>query len=197
MNRPLFETNPGRGLAVSSDARRAALVLHSLSLDDRRRLLAQLPLREQEVLRPLLDELSAIGMPAEPDLVRQAVATPSAAQATDPDTGNGIDDIDPHVVVRALAAEPPLLVAEVLSLRAWRWAAPLLAALPEPRRRDVHAALALTARPDAGKRRAHLLRILERRLAQEAVGTGGAGPMSVSVRPAQRSWWPWRGRARA
>lgn len=65
---------------VSAGRRRAALTLHALALQDREWLLEQLPAADSAALRELLAELQALGMPADADVIRSALAeaVPSA-----------------------------------------------------------------------------------------------------------------------
>jgi hypothetical protein len=54
--------------------RRAALTLHALSADDRTWMLERLDPGEREGLAALLDDLRNLGLPADTDLIRAAVA---------------------------------------------------------------------------------------------------------------------------
>jgi hypothetical protein len=68
---------------VSAGRRRAALTLHALATPDREWLLEQLPAAERGALRGLLVELQDLGIPADADVIRSALAevTPAAGSA--------------------------------------------------------------------------------------------------------------------
>ena len=66
---------------VSAGRRRAALTLHALAASDREWLLEQLPPAERATLRGLLAELQELGIPADAEVIRSALA--EAAPAVD------------------------------------------------------------------------------------------------------------------
>ena len=59
---------------VSAGRRRAALTLHALAAPDREWLLEQLPATDSAALRGLLAELQELGIPADADVIRSALA---------------------------------------------------------------------------------------------------------------------------
>jgi CHAD domain-containing protein len=59
---------------VSVGQRRAALTLHALAAPDREWLLEQLPATDRTALRGLLAELRELGIPADADVIRSALA---------------------------------------------------------------------------------------------------------------------------
>ncbi|MGE4240218.1 hypothetical protein [Ramlibacter sp.] len=132
-------------MAESADAsqplRHAALALHALQPVDREWLLGQLPPGRRAELAPLLDELRALGIPADRTLLDSVVhGGPLASRAA---TG-GVSDAraslraaDPELIVALLQREPAMLIARLLQLERWPWHSQLLALLEAPRRRTV------------------------------------------------------------
>jgi hypothetical protein len=59
---------------VSAGRRRAALTLHALAAQDREWLLDQLPATDRTALNSLLAELQELGIPADADVIRSALA---------------------------------------------------------------------------------------------------------------------------
>ena len=66
-------------VGVSAGRRRAALTLHALAPPDREWLLEQLPAADRSELRGLLSELRELGIPADGDVIRSALAEASAS----------------------------------------------------------------------------------------------------------------------
>ncbi len=128
---------------AGSPMRRAALLVHAMERPDRDWVLGQLAPDERDQLATMLAELRELGIPAERELLKQAVAEmPPAsqhAQAADPPRENAPSDTtspqamlrraDPALIARALRAEPPALVAAVLALEPWPWREAVLAQL--------------------------------------------------------------------
>lgn len=118
-----------------SGHRQAALALHAVSKGDQEAVLAELPAADQQVLRAHLQELTALGFDAE--VVRLA-----SSEKYENQFGNLPDSVaqdvmpDDHRLVlrRASAAlmfeilghEPASLIAQLLSLEVWPWAADFL-----------------------------------------------------------------------
>ena len=94
---------------MSAASRQCALALHSLGQEDREWLLGQLPAPRIEQLRPMLAELSMLGIPADPALVREALH--DARDAKDARADSAAD------LPRVLIGEPDRLVAHVLAKR--------------------------------------------------------------------------------
>jgi hypothetical protein len=168
----LFDVSPGAE-AGSADFRRAALLLHSMPVDDRHWLLAQLSARDQERLAPLLAELEALGIPADRLLVTDALAA-----------GPHADTLAHAAIVQALLREPDRLVVALLRCGPWEWQAALFAAFTPARRRSVEAALRAVASADAPAPalRDALIQGLRTRVAQ--IGPVDAGTPA----PWQRAW---------
>lgn len=93
---------------VPAGRRRAALTLHALAAADREWLLEQLPHQDRLALRGLLAELRELGIPADGDVIRAALA-----------------EAGPHADVANAQA-----LAQVLSREAASWRGALLSLLP-------------------------------------------------------------------
>lgn len=132
--------NAGQG------ARRAALLLHTLPVADRRALLARFDPHESALLETLLQELSALGIPQDRALLEQTIKALPADHAGVP--GSGTTDLiaclqaaDPSELAHALTGETGEVIAKLLSCAQWRWAGDFLAALDPFKRRQVQALL--------------------------------------------------------
>lgn len=112
--------------------RSAALVLHSMSEADRAWALAELSEEERGVLRPLIDELQELGVPASADWVPSAIGVPAQVargrETRDP-VHRKVSRALPEQVASALQDEPVELVRRLLSLSPWPWKAEVIAAL--------------------------------------------------------------------
>jgi hypothetical protein len=194
-------------LAKMAHPRQAALLLHALGEDDRRWLLAQLPEAQRLVLEPLLRELRALGIPADQQLLAQlnpgseaVLETPSASSSPARDESVVMHASAEHLAP-ILRGEPPQLIARLLALRSWPWAADLLQLLPDAKARDVKARLRDQGFPsgertrDVGHNRfdAALLALLRRRLdaAAELHGAAECPPARASKgwRARVPGWW--------
>lgn len=134
--------------------RSAALVLHSMSEADRAWALSELSEEERGVLRPLIDELQALGVPADTEWVSSALGAPAplarGREASDP-TQRKVARARPEQVVAVLQDEPVELVRRLLGLSSWPWKAEVIAALNSRRGElfDAAPALALSQSPSA------------------------------------------------
>lgn len=139
-----------------SGERRAALALHSLSPADREWVLSQLQPTDRQLLEPLLSELRALGIPAEPAMGQAAdeptlgFATPVAAavpqaeeqlerpaQPPEPTPQQRVEMATAEQVLTVLAQEPTRLVAALLAVGPFPWRDGLLQRLPPERRAAV------------------------------------------------------------
>lgn len=173
------------------ETRKAALLLHGLSEPDRAWLLAQLPAPQRALLERLLEELQALGIPADGELVAEAVArsAPAAAgRAGSPADGPEqriaeLERASPARLVKLLSGEPPGVVARLLQLREWPWRAELLRQLGSERADRVRA---LQAAMGPGASPAALAgRLVERVVERLREGEGAAGE------GAGRGWRMW------
>lgn len=155
MSQQLFASETGDERHPQRAAHHAALVVHAMSESDRHWVLAQLPPAQRTALQGLLAELRDLGIPADPELLRNVVGNakpaPSepawvdhaATQAHAP-----IRHASPVALVMLLAAEPPELVARLLAMQDWPWEQAVLEKLGDEQRR------AIQARRSHGGRRA-------------------------------------------
>ena len=164
--------------ASSLDMRRAALLLHSMSTDDREWLLEQLSPPERSRLSPLLAELQSLGMPTDPTLVSEALST---AKSDSPQ-----HTLAHSAMVQALLREPDHLIVTLLRCGPWAWQAALFASCTPARRRAIEAALqAATADPaPAPALREALIEGVRERAAQ-STRSSQSGPGESSW---QRGW---------
>ncbi len=165
--------------ADAGESRRAALLLHTVSDDDRAWLLSQMDGAERARLQGLVDELRAIGIPPAPELLDELGPAVAARVRGDAGHRGGLQHADPVALAAVLAAEPSELIARVIAQGPWTWTGALLARLGALQRQQVMDSLA--ALPPAHERTAsaldaRLLAIVEVRLAQAPAGT--ASPAS-------------------
>ncbi len=111
---------------ATSAARQAALAAHALDDEDQRWLLQALQPAHRALLLPLLDELKALGLPAEPACLEAALeqgrASTHPAASAPPAAAEQL--------VARLAAEPVALVDWVLRLQRWPWGDVLRSRVP-------------------------------------------------------------------
>lgn len=151
-----------------SAARRAALALHALGASDRHWILGQLGQAHRDVLTPLLGELGRLGIPADPDVVQAALRDVNVQRSTDPDARvQAIWEADLSRMLVLLRGESDELVARLLNLRAWPWAAALLERLGPTRARGIEALRASLGATAEGLADA-LLRVTTERLQDDA-----------------------------
>jgi hypothetical protein len=113
---------------ISPEARRAALLVHALPLNDRAWLLESLQPMDRAPLEALLAELQALGIPGDERLVDQALDVPvTAAPCTVQDRLNRLDAAQLRLLARALQREGPVLAARLLAAHEWPWKATLSA----------------------------------------------------------------------
>lgn len=208
------------GEEVTMGLRKAALLLHAASPADRRWLLDNLPGSRREQLSGLVDEISALGIPADPTLLHDVVDLPqglAAAFGHDPSREHAsearldalphlldvVDRAPPALLVQILRDEPPGLIVSLLELHAWSWRTAVLNQLGAIKRRQVedlltppHESVGTLAAPAL---RRFLLASIARRLhALRLAQTPAAA--TATQRPVEhvtglRAWWrrlPWR-----
>ncbi|HEX7639614.1 MAG TPA: hypothetical protein VF457_14555, partial [Burkholderiaceae bacterium] len=165
-----------RASPEGSDARRAALLLHTVSAEDRGWLLAQLGEAQRARLQALVDELRAIGIPPAPELLRELAPAASIDGVAAADPAPDLKRADPAALAHVLAGEPAELVALLLSLGPWPWSGDLLARLGGARQRQVLDILAVIApvpeRP-ASSLDTRLLALVEARVTDAAATLAG------------------------
>lgn len=118
------------------DARRAALTLHALPDVDRGWVLRRLDPRQQRVVEGHLEELRALGIPADVALVDEAL---QRADVPEPENAwhRVLTRRDAAVMIECLCDEPAMLIARVLNRGPWRWANSVLEAMTPERRAQI------------------------------------------------------------
>jgi len=123
--------------------RQAAVALYGLAQSDQERILAELPANDQRILQDYLAELAALGFDKAANMAEAmapAVA-PAAPAASSTDPNARLRAASAAQLHAALAHEPAALIAQVMALDSWPWAADLLDLLPPQRRKLVRDAL--------------------------------------------------------
>lgn len=182
--------------------RRAALAVHALADVDRQWMLAQLPPARRDLLVPLLEELQALGIPADPrmldDVVHAVGADPAPAPApARPERDDftlqrqALARLDAARAAALLRGEPPGLVAQLLEIQRWPWREALLEQLGPVKKRRIEEAQEglrrrLGSRPPEALQRV-LVASLHRRAGVQALqiagGAAGAAPVQrIAVR---------------
>jgi hypothetical protein len=151
---------------------RTALLLHALHQEDQQVLLSRLEPQAQERLRPLLQELADLGIPADRDLIAHVMAHLTSERAEEVVSTSDNEDAAAYVALHDATAQdmllvlgqaPPEMVARLLACRVWPWSAMLLEALEPLRRHQIEQQLHAITVPAAAMRSA-LVRIAARRL---------------------------------
>ncbi len=120
-----------------SGHRRAALALHAVADEDRDLILAQLPAADQQRLRDYLAELAELGIEGDCGGLDLPAAAPAGAAL--------LAGASAPAMFAVLEHEPAALVAQLLALRDWPWAQPLLALYPASRRDAIRSARVVPA----------------------------------------------------
>ncbi|MBV8621502.1 MAG: hypothetical protein JOY84_21775 [Curvibacter sp.] len=135
---------------AGASERQAALLLHGLAADDRIWALSQLPERQEQRMRELLDELRALGIPQDGRWVKEVVASTSDNESGPVTLPGSISDSEyfsklaepaVSVLVGLLRNEPDGLIARFLQVNAWSWRQNFMDQLPQPLRGRVAALL--------------------------------------------------------
>ena len=185
-------------------SRRAALTVHALHGHDRAWLLAQLSADDRRRLLPMLSELTALGITADPSLLADVDGPGAVAGAIEspqlrlaglvPVDAPGPQDADqrfarqqtalgrlePGLASRLLQAEPPGLIAQVLSIQAWPWRHVVLEQLGPVKRRRVQEdldKLRRRVRPQPAALHRALVQALCSRSAEPATMAASNGPL--------------------
>ena len=185
--------------ADAGEARRAALLLHTVSAEDRAWLLSQLDAAHRMRLQELVDELRSIGIPPAPELLDEL--GPVGPRADDAPAQCGLRQADGAALAIILAAEPAELIARVISLGPWSWTGALLARLGALQRQQVMDHLTTLSQAAASEPSAldlRLLTLVEARLAQALDETAATRPAfsAAGGRTSGHRLWRWLGQAR-
>lgn len=167
-----------------SPAHRAALRLHALPEEDRAWVLTALPADQQAILRQLLRELEALGIPRDADLL-QHLAEGDGEEARSPSLAlHALDGAAVRRLAAVLAAEPPRLAAALLAAGSWDWREQLVAGLPVAMADEVRQLAGASPQGPA----------LHRAVIAETARTLASAP--AERQPVSR-WQAWRRRLRA
>ncbi|MEO6936643.1 MAG: hypothetical protein ABI171_14990 [Collimonas sp.] len=147
-------------MSETLNLRRTALLLHAMSAADRHWMLARLDAESQASLRSMLDELVALGIPADKALLSRAAETAAplhqaaasmaipaemtpvnaagTREAEPPASAiTSLNDVNPTTLAQILQDEPPELIARLLACHAWQWREGLLEQLGQARHSQV------------------------------------------------------------
>lgn len=170
--------------------RSAALVLHSMSEADRAWALGELSEEEREVLRPLIEELQALGVRADAQGVSSVLGTLArVARGRDASSPahRQVSRAHPEQVAAVLSDEPVEVVRRLLAMASWPWRAEVVAILNARRGELFEAAPAM-----AGSTALALDQAVLARFAQQLSGQGqGAEWRATAGSPAGPGWLGW------
>ena len=127
--------------AASPQAREAALLLHGLSDEARRGVLARLSDDERGRVMPLLDELASLGIPRRPHRVVPGVGDGPHGPR------DAVDRLSPEHVLDAVRSCSDATLSLLLDAGPWSWHQAVLAGLPADRRVAVQALCGQAAPP--------------------------------------------------
>ncbi|SFD93497.1 hypothetical protein [Paracidovorax konjaci] len=206
-----FSELAGTGTLSSAEPRRAALLLHALSAEDRRWILQQMPEVQRQALQALLSELKALGIPPDkasleklpPASDRQHSPGQPQAEAPREESAEqtdlmALDTAGVASLALAWRAQPALLVAQALCLRPWPWRAALLERLPALQRQRVMDRLGAPGGcPRAGDAMATAMLECMREHCRAAEGSAAQEHTKTGTSAVARNWpgwWPRRTR---
>lgn len=185
MSSALFAEAMGAATAAvpAGSPRSAALLLHGMGEADRAWILRQLSDSQRARIVPLLDELHAMGLPADADWTRCALpSTPPPSQASRARARIAAAPV--AAITELLASEPPALVDWLMALGSWPWQTEVMAQL-RSRRGAVFAdgpLLSHDRRTDLSKADRALLLEVASRLASPPPGNTPWRPWFVGIR---------------
>lgn len=133
------------GVLETTQARRAALLLHALSPAIRRQVAGRLDAAESARLQPLLDELVKLGVSQSLGEKLQYLTSPMATSSPMPVSMAAVDKLTVQKaarltaedVVKCLQSCAPATAARLLHAHDWPWKAQVLELMPEARRAEV------------------------------------------------------------
>jgi hypothetical protein len=136
-------------LSETPGTRRAALLLHAMGAEDSRWVMARLADEQQQVLRALLEELAELGIPAQPELIREAlgeaVPTNPVSQPQVAPAMRSIAALSADAAHSLLHTESEEFIGRLLALAPWAWASEFVHRLPLLKQRGIKEARAAWA----------------------------------------------------
>lgn len=171
--------------------RRAALLLHAQPPHLRRQILAKLTVDEAEALRPLLDELRYLGIPAGlaglEQLIHPGIAARGATGSAD--VTEQLQTFSATEIATALQSCAALTIAVLLEARDWTWKQNVLSLIPEPRKAEAGRCMQRGV-PKLG---VAALNFLIARLHAEAIRlrATSASAVPVAARASSKRWTAW------
>ncbi|MFT4171324.1 MAG: hypothetical protein QM639_02095 [Rhodocyclaceae bacterium] len=171
---------------MSSDSRKAALLLHAMSEADRQWALARLSPESRTTAVAFLDELRTLGIPADESLVREALDEAASQIRDKVETIDPLSSASPEVMLGLLRYESVNTIAWVLSLRDWPWREAFLSRLSPSLREDVLLACIPEVPPALA---ASIRSVLAERLAAMAAHQTTSA-VTVSEAKSRRRLWP-------
>jgi hypothetical protein len=169
---------------TTTQAREAALLVHSLPPAARRQVLQRLDTAERARIEPWLAELASLGIPRLPAERLDALRLPDAPR----DDVARLRDMTAVQLLALLHDAGPATLALLLRVADWPWKADLLAGLDAPRRERTLALCA--AQADGAVPRAAADALCRRVLAQRARVDGDTRP-TARARPRWTRWFAW------
>lgn len=127
MHKTAFDDGAVQRAARHSDPLRStALLMHTMTADDRSWVMAQLKPGQREDLAPLLAELDALGFSTDsfevdwpPALPPKPLVHPS--QNADAQLIAALNAVPLHRMQAALRSEPPVLIRRIAAIHRWSW----------------------------------------------------------------------------
>lgn len=175
-----MNNEPFADMVAPSWSRRAAVVLHGLSDQDREWILGRLPQGQQDELRELVQELAALGVPPAAMVDVEVVVPHPDPQRLDSDEEflAQLSDLEVRRLAHSIAFLPAPVIASCLQIRRWPWRTTVLESLPDALARDVRDALnpGNHDKANAPRLRAALARELRRHVECTPASTSAATP---------------------
>lgn len=134
---------------VTVGLRKAALLLHSVSLADRQWLLGRMDTSQRAQLSSLIEEIDALGIPADRTLLHDVLELPRGLtdSLVEPENTERLDDLEhllrvidaaaPAWLAQILRDEPVELIASLLEMHEWSWRHAMLGQLGVVKRRQI------------------------------------------------------------
>jgi hypothetical protein len=132
---------------MNSPQRHAALLLHAMAPADQQWLLSQLGDEEQNSIRTLISELTALGIPPDDALFKQTTPVQHLSQrpgampeASDEKFRFSVERLQAESPLRihsVLAAEPAVVIARILMSQSWCWHTAVMRLFDDTKRQHI------------------------------------------------------------